>query len=226
MKKLLISMFIAIIPFFLISGSTYPAGQNVLLTFDDGPNPLYTPQVLQTLQENNIQAVFFVVGQEVLKHPDLLADIARHGHLIGVHTFSHRNITEMTRAELRREIQTTAELISRITGQNPVYFRPPRGKHNRAQLDLIYNMGYLPVKWHDCLEKTGVDEPEQLVNDLIKRIRHIPNPVILLHDGDPARYHDRTATVQSLPLLIDRLREKGYGFADPRDSFQLRQVEL
>ncbi|MBF7083989.1 polysaccharide deacetylase family protein [Desulfallas sp. Bu1-1] len=226
MKKVLTMFLIAVLCLFFTSGWHYPAGGKVLLTFDDGPNPLYTPEILTLLQKNNIKATFFVVGQEAYKHPELLAEISRHGHLLGIHTYTHRNITTLSREELQEEIRLTAESINSITGQNPVYFRPPRGKYAPEQLAIIRGMGYTPVKWDACLEYNGINDPELLVRMLLKRIRGIPNPVILLHDGDPTYRHDRTPTVKALQLLINELRKQGYEFADPGESYRYRRVEL
>lgn len=225
MKKIAITLFITAITLLLSSGSNYPAG-SVILTFDDGPNPKYTPHILQTLKESDIKAIFFVVGQEAFENPEILAEINNHNHLIGNHTYSHNSITTLSDQELIEEIKLTADLIKDITGQNPVYFRPPRGQYNRDQLYTIRDMGYIPVKWDACLEKRSINNPEQLVDHLINRIKRTPNPVLLLHDGDPSNRHDRTSTVQALPILIENLQEKGYIFADPSESFRLRQVEL
>lgn len=221
MRKLFAAFFISFLSLMFTSGWNSPPPGQVLLTFDDGPHPLYTAPVLEILAKNDIKALFFVVGVEVERYPGLLAEISRQGHLIGVHTYTHRDITRLTEAELRQEIMLTSRLITEITGQEPLYFRPPRGKHSPEALETVRRMGLVTVMWDDGLERRGVKDPSRLVRAMVGRIQHQPNPIILLHDGDPSRQYDRTPTVRALPLLVEQLRARGYGFADPREHCRL-----
>ncbi|MCG8400841.1 MAG: polysaccharide deacetylase family protein [Firmicutes bacterium] len=225
MKKMLPVFLIVIISLMFTSGWNFPPPGRVLLTFDDGPHPVYTPQVLQVLQNNGVKAVFFVVGSEIERYPDLLAEINRHGHLIGNHTYTHRDITSLTPGELREEINRTGQLITDITGQQPIYFRPPRGRIAAESLATIQQMNLVTVMWDAGLERRGVTDSAKLVNSLRKRIRHEPDPVLLLHDGDLSGRHDRTPTVKALPLLINELQARGYGFADPWEKIRLPELE-
>lgn len=226
MRKLIAAIFISVLSLVFTSGWNFPPPGQALLTFDDGPHPIYTPPVLETLRENDIRAVFFVVGVEVKRYPELLAEISRQGHLIGVHTYTHRDITRLTRDELQEEITLTAQLITEITGQEPVYFRPPRGRYSPEALETVRKAGLTTIMWDAGLERSGVKDPQRLVRTLLRRIRHEPNPVILLHDGDPSRQHDRMPTVLALPLVITELRAMGYKFTEPHNHCRLKGAEF
>lgn len=187
----------------------------VLLTFDDGPDPRYTPQVLSILGQQGIRAVFFIVGSQAEAYLELLRDIVAGGHALGNHTFTHTSINGMTPAEVLEEVRRTDAVVSEITGDLPRWFRPPRGLYTEQNFLTLRQAGKEVVVWDAGLEKEGIKEPEVLVDHLIRRVKGQDRLVLLLHDGDPTGSHDRTATVEALPLLIDKLRRLGYSFVDP-----------
>ena len=210
----------------MIPGWNY-GKKEVLLTFDDGPNQLYTPQVLKLLGKNHIKAMFFVVGQEAAKNPELLKEISRQGHILAIHTYTHRDITDMSKEELEKEIFNTAELIKQTTGQRPVYFRPPRGHYSYESLAVVSNLGYIPVVWDFGLEKRVYNNnANKMAKKLIFRIKFRHNPVLLIHDGDPAYHYDRSSSLRALPILIKNLKAEGYTFADPGNNSCLKHVEI
>lgn len=210
----------------IIPGWNY-GNKEVLLTFDDGPNQLYTPKVLKLLRKNHIKAMFFVVGQEAAKNPDLLKEISLQGHILAIHTYTHRDITDMSKEELEKEILETAELIRQTTGQRPVYFRPPRGHYSLKSLAVVSNLGYTPVIWDIGLEKKAYNnDAKKMVERLIFRIKFRHNPVLLIHDGDPTQHHDRSSSLRALPILINSLKAEGYTFADPGNNKCLKHVEI
>ncbi len=104
--------------------------KRVLFTFDDGPHPNATPKVLEVLKKHNIKAVFFVLGLQVAKHPELVKMIHDEGHIIGNHTYSHKYLSDLCEAEVRNEIRKTNDLIYSITGVKPILLRPPYGARN------------------------------------------------------------------------------------------------
>jgi peptidoglycan/xylan/chitin deacetylase (PgdA/CDA1 family) len=99
--------------------------KQVMLTFDDGPHPDYTPRILDILDQHQVKAIFFVVGQEVDHNATIVEEIHQRGHLLGNHTYSHRNVTTIPRETLLEELAATDALIENITGYNPAFFRPP-----------------------------------------------------------------------------------------------------
>lgn len=189
--------------------------KQIVLTFDDGPHPSYTPRILDTLDHHGIKAVFFVVGQEADRYPELVAEIHRRGHLLGNHTNTHRNITGLPRDDILFELTATDSIVAAITGQSPVYFRPPRGNYDDETLSILAETGHLMLMWDDCLEKGGPKDPQQAVDNLLSRIGWRKEAVILLHDGDPSARHCRQTTVEALPIMIAELDKRNYYFVNP-----------
>jgi len=198
------------------------------LTFDDGPNPLYTKDILSILEEHDIKALFFVVGEEVENNQDMLKAIHQHGHLIGNHTYSHSIIKNMTNNQLKMEIEKTDNLIESIIGYEPQYFRPPTGAYLKKEYNLISSLGKSTLMWDFGLEKRDINEAEDLVHYLMKRIeRSLENEIIiLLHDGDPSGKYSRELTVQALPLLIRTLKERGYVIKDVNSPEGLEFLDI
>ncbi|EKD82177.1 MAG: chitin deacetylase, partial [uncultured bacterium] len=101
--------------------------RKIVLTFDDGPHPRTTPKVLEILRQRNIKAIFFVLGLQAAKYPALVKQIHDEGHLIGNHSYSHKNLAQLSEEGLRGELNRTSRLIESITGSKPAYLRPPYG---------------------------------------------------------------------------------------------------
>ena len=192
--------------------------RQIMLTFDDGPHPLHTPQILDTLDQHDIKAIFFVVGQEADRYPELVADIHRRGHLLGNHTHTHRNVTGLPRTDLMSELVTTDTVVARITGQSPVHFRPPRGNYDIETLLVLAETGHVMLMWDACIENGGIENPQQAVNGLLNRISWRKKVIILLHDGDPSGRHSRQTTVEALPILITELEKRSYHFVNPAST--------
>lgn len=195
------------------------ASGKVLLTFDDGPNPEYTGLILSVLQEFDIKAVFFVVGEEVEKYPDLLQQVHQAGHIIGNHTYTHQTLRDMSQEQLREEITRTDRLIRSITGETPAYVRPPRGVYEQREYFYLTQLDKLPLMWDFGLEKADIHSARGLVDHILERMLKAPGSenefILLLHDGDPSGQYDRSLTVEALPMLIQDLLESGYEFIDP-----------
>lgn len=183
------------------------------LTFDDGPSPEWTPKILDVLDRHQIKATFFMVGTAVEQFPDLVREIARRGHSIGNHSWSHRPMPLLDPRTLADEIDRAAEAIERATGKRPRYFRPPWGFYTRRVLDELRARGYLTVLWsvssHDW-RNPGVDEIE-------KRAAGQPamGDIVLFHDG--GNYPSptlpttpREQTVEALDRTIVRFERHGF----------------
>lgn len=187
----------------------------VALTFDDGPKPELSQQVLDILDIYGIKATFFVVGCEIEQYPDIICRMSDSGSEIGNHSYSHREFNTLTYSEMESEIQKTNSAIFRVTGRNPKYFRSP-GDYFDPYLSRILRKSWLTYVSSSINGKDYVgafensengEDVEDLAKDLENRIlkRLHPGAVILFHNGSPQ-------TLMALPKIIVQLQKKGYGF--------------
>ena len=177
--------------------------KQIALTFDDGPHPAYTPQLLAILKRANVKATFFVVGELAAKHPDLIrAEIAA-GHNVGNHTFHHVNLTKIPLDRVNTEIVTCGKVLQQITGKRPDLFRPPGGNFNRKVAAIATNLGYTSVLWTDD-PADYADPGEHAIT--YRTLRDLDNGcIILLHDGS-------AETLHLLPRLLRSLKAMGWQF--------------
>ncbi len=177
----------------------------VALTFDDGPDPRSTPQLLALLSERGVPATFFCIGQRVEAQPQLAAQIRRGGHLLENHSYAHSHFTNFySTARLEKELLQTQAVIKEAAGFTPGYFRPPVGLSNPNTFRAAQNAKLKVIGWSIRSLDTVIKNPQAIVAR-IKRGLH-PGAIILLHDGNiPAE--KLLATVKS---LLDTLHELGY----------------
>lgn len=176
------------------------AGKCVALTYDDGPCAVYTEALLQVLEKEEVSATFFVMGKQAEAYPDLVKKIQAGGHLLGNHTYSHCNLCEVSGAKAQEEIQKTNELLYRICGEYPVYFRPPFGCDKE---ELVRGMNMYQVFWDVDPKDWQVQNTSSVVNQVLKQVQ----------DGDIILMHDQyQTTVEATKILIPKLREIGYRF--------------
>lgn len=178
----------------------------VALTFDDGPDPRFTPEILNILHRYGAHATFFVVGSNVRRWPELLRAETAAGHEIGNHTYSHPELYKLPRAKVDREIEATDEVVAEIVGAVPRFFRPPYERLSLAIIQSAWAHGKQVVLAGLALEHHEARTPQNMVARVAARIR--PGSVILAHDGRL----DRSATVAALPLLLSELEARGYRF--------------
>jgi peptidoglycan/xylan/chitin deacetylase (PgdA/CDA1 family) len=182
----------------------------MLLTFDDGPNPDYTPHILDTLAEYDVRATFFVCGGMADRSRDLLARMADEGHVVGNHTWTHPQLNLLKRSRIRDEIERTSDLIEKAYGDRPQWFRAPYGAWNRNVFELGAEMGMEPVGWTvDSLDWTVPG-----TRTIIDRVENgaAPGVVVLSHDAGG----DRSETVSALRQYLPRLLDDGYHLTVPR----------
>lgn len=183
----------------LIQGD--PLKKQIALTFDDGPHPGYTAQILQILKRYDARATFFVVGAQAEKHPDLIRAEIAGGHEVGNHTFDHFSLVKIPPSYVPIEIKACGEALKRITGRAPHLFRPPGGEYNRAVAQAAGELGYTMVLW------TGDpgDYASPGASVILRRTLHEigPGGILLLHDGI-------AQTMQVLPQILQYLRDNGY----------------
>lgn len=192
------------------------APREALLTFDDGPSP-YTAQVLDVLRARGIKAVFFLCGANAQRYPELVRRIRDEGHVIGNHTWSHEYLYLADRAEIASEIDRTQDLLERITGTRPVWFRPPFGVRGFPLPGVLEERGMRMMLWSDR-GRDGALDAEGIVATTLSRLG--PGAIILLHDGDEVRAPElvnRSATVKALPAIIDGALAAGFSFRLPSE---------
>ncbi|MDR4947324.1 polysaccharide deacetylase family protein [Neobacillus cucumis] len=199
-----------LVPFILTAGAGIgvlkrnETSEKIAFTFDDGPNPLYTPQLLDLLKENNIKATFFVVGSKAEKYPELIARMHAEGHLIGMHNYVHKSNWVLSPWTICRHLNKSADIIEKITGERPVYYRPPWGLLNL--LDFLLMKKYKIVHWsvmaEDWRSRGG---SEKIKNKLLMDIKN--GDVILLHDCGLTPGADEDAPMNTIHALKDVLRK-------------------
>jgi peptidoglycan/xylan/chitin deacetylase (PgdA/CDA1 family) len=190
----------------------------VALTFDDGPDPRFTPAVLDLLRRHQARATFFLIGQNALAHPDLVARELDGGHEIGNHTFDHPDLELLASYQVDEEIERGADAIRDAGAPRPTLFRPPRGLTDEVVGVLADAERYRTIFWELTLEHYADHMPvDEAVARLLERV--VPGTIILAHDGGlPNRIdphgQDRTRTIEALPALLEGLDRKGYRIVD------------
>lgn len=174
--------------------------KQIALTFDDGPHPRYTEELLDGLRERGVVVTFFVTGEHATLHPDIIERMHTEGHMIGNHTYSHMQLRKNNLDLYKQELLRTSEVIEEITGEEVLYVRPPYGSWNKS---IEEELNMFPVLWTvDPLDWCS-SNVEAIVNRIVKNIR----------EGDIILMHDYYATsVDAALLAVDKLLEQGYRF--------------
>ncbi|MFH8484183.1 polysaccharide deacetylase family protein [Streptomyces longisporoflavus] len=181
----------------------------MVLTFDDGPDPRYTPGILHTLRRHDVRAMFFVCGEMAVDNKDLLREMADDGHVIGNHTWTHPLLPKMSRSAMREEIERTCQVVEDAVGEPPAWFRAPYGAWNRNAFQLGAELGMEPLAWTvDTLDWT-----EPGTRTIIRRVRAgaAPGVVVLSHDAGG----DRSQSVDALRTYLPELLDSGYRITVP-----------
>jgi peptidoglycan-N-acetylglucosamine deacetylase len=187
-------------------------GRRIVLSFDDGPAPPFTEQILDILREKKVPAVFFVCGQNVDRYPEIARRIVAEGHTLGNHTYSHPFLYFRSQAWMADEIDRTQEVVEKATGVRPWVFRPPYGVRWPGLMSVLGRRGIKLVMW----SATGFDwkcKTDEIIRNILRSLG--PGSVILLHDGRavlPADQFSRSDTVAALSRIIDQAREAGLTF--------------
>jgi len=188
-----------------------PEVKQIALTFDDGPDPRFTPQILDVLHRKGVKATFFVVGARAKKFPGLLRRMSHEGHLIGNHSYSHPNFRNRSIKQFQSEILRTEKIIQNVVGYRPQLIRPPYGEIKEEQVQWAKKNGYTLVNWNvDSQDWKGIDEKKVFSNVMSTAG---PGSIILQHSGGGVG-SDLTGTIQALPKIIDALQAQGYQFVD------------
>lgn len=181
----------------------------VALTFDDGPDQHFTPQVLDVLKKHNVKATFFLMGSRVERLPKVTRRIYEEGHVIGNHTYWHPNLLKVERDQLRWEVKETEKIIKGTIGYRPHLFRPPYGNVNEKGVQTVSDMGYRIIGWSvDSLDWRGLPK-EEVTRNVLSNAH--PGAIILLHSGGHWT-QDLSGMVGALDEIIPRLKKDGMRF--------------
>ncbi len=203
--------------------------KNVILTFDDGPDDKYTPQILDILKRYHVPATFFVMGLNASAHPDILHRIVDGGNEIGNHTYTHPNISAISPEQLRVEIDATERLFEGVLGRKSLLFRPPYAEdiepttpEQVAPLELSSDLGYYTVGIN--IDPTDWNRPgtDAIVNTVVNERLAGVGSVVLMHDSGG----DRSQTIEALPRIIESLQANGYQFVTVSDALGLSRDDV
>lgn len=180
-----------------------PNVKTVALTFDDGPHPQFTPQILAVLKKHNVKATFFVVGKMAKQYPGLVRAEVDAGHVVGNHTYDHVNLTKIPMDEVSIEWDKCNAVIRKITGDDPLFARPPGGDYDKDVIKAAMANGLITVLWTDDPGDYAKPGDRTIENRVLRRIDN--GGIILVHDGIQQ-------TIDVLPQIIEHLQQRGFRF--------------
>ena len=194
------------------------ARNEMALTIDDGPDPIVTPQVLDTLDRYAAQATFFCVGEKAARYPDLCREIVRRGHAVENHSqHHHRHFALMGRSGFMRELQAAQDTLTSITGQGPLFFRAPAGLRNPFLDPVLARLGLRLASWSARGFDTRIGDVEYVRNRLLRGLR--AGAILVLHDGNAARTLGGTAVIlEVLPTVLAAARAANLRFVTLRQA--------
>jgi peptidoglycan/xylan/chitin deacetylase (PgdA/CDA1 family) len=197
--------------------SVHVDGPYIAMTFDDGPSATLTPKLLDLLAAHHIKATFFVIGENVAEHPDIVARAAREGHEIANHSWSHPNLAKMSDEGVRRQLWQTDEAIKSATGTRPTLLRPPYGSITEREKRWIHDeFGYQIVLWDVDPYDWKRPGPAVVRNRILQETR--PGSIVLSHDIHPG-------TIEAMPSTFDALQAKGFKFVTVSELIRAAVVE-
>jgi len=189
-----------------------PGSDNaVSITFDDGPNPVATPRILDVLQQEGVHATFFVLGRHADRWPHLVRRMAEEGHQLGNHGYFHRKLHRRTPCYVRDDLTRGADAIVRASGVTPTVFRAPHGFRNPWVTPIARSLGERTIGWSLGVWDSARPGADEIVKRSLDGLR--AGSILLLHDGDGYDANgDRTQTAEALPRIIEGLRARGFRF--------------
>lgn len=188
----------------------------IAFTFDDGPHPGTTLELLRVLRQKEVKATFFILGRNAEQHHAILEQVAAEGHELANHGYSHRFAKDVSADEYVAEVDRNAAILASV-GARPVLFRPPGGSYNDRLVAKLQQKGYTTVLWSvDCRDwaRPSVEQVVQVAAANLK-----PGNIFLFHDGQ-----DKLPTPQAVSILIDKFRAEGYQFVTLSELLQYYEV--
>ncbi|NLM38032.1 MAG: polysaccharide deacetylase family protein [Firmicutes bacterium] len=182
--------------------------KQVALTFDDGPDLEYTPQILDLLAQYGVKATFFLKGDMIAGREWVVTRMVREGHLVANHSYSHPDFRKLTTEQIVTEVAKTAGLVKRISGRETAILRPPYGEMTAEGLDRLVAAGYTMVNWSvDSKDWRADHQADQILASILAQVK--PGAIILMHAAGGSG-QDLTPTVKALPALFTKLQAMGY----------------
>jgi peptidoglycan-N-acetylglucosamine deacetylase len=197
--------------------SVHVDGSYIAMTFDDGPSAKLTPKLLDLLAAHHIKATFFVIGENVAEHPEIVERAAREGHEIGNHTWAHPKLGKMSDDAVRRDLTRAEDAIKRAIGTRPTLLRPPYGSISSRQENWIHKeFGYRIILWD--VDPLDWKRPGSMTvcNRIVKETR--PGSIVLSHDIHPG-------TIEAMPATLDHLEAKGFKFVTVSELIRMAKPE-
>jgi peptidoglycan/xylan/chitin deacetylase (PgdA/CDA1 family) len=196
--------------------------KQIALTFDDGPNDPYTLKLLDVLSRYDAQATFFLIGRWVHQRPDIAAEVARRGHAVGNHTFTHPLLVFESDTRIRAEILNCRQVIGDAVGDHSRLFRPPWGGRRPAVFRVARRLGLDPVMWNVTGYDWKAPDAAFIEQKITRRLRG--GDVVLLHDGSHAAFGaDRSRTIAAVDSILARYRDQGFQFVGVPEMMSSRQ---
>lgn len=183
------------------------AQPQVALTFDDGPDDIITPKVVDVLKHYNVSATFFFKANQLNRYQEIVKEVYTEGNQIASHAYSHQELDKMSSEEIDKEIVASDKAFERVLGVKPAMLRPPFGAINQDVLNICQQKQEKVILWSIDTLDWSQPEPEHIARNVLDNVR--PGDIILMHSCK-----DREATVQALPLIIEGLQAKGYQMVD------------
>lgn len=181
--------------------------KRVAITFDDGPDKTYTPQILDILKSHQVKATFFLIGEKANEHPDVVKRIYAEGHDLGNHTWNHRQLSKMPAADIEAEIARTDDLLKKTSGTAPKLFRSPYGETSEDIMRTAAQTGHSVIGWSVDTRDWEGHSAEAILATVKKELK--PGAVILMHSAG-GKGGNRANTVKALPQVIAYLKQQGY----------------
>lgn len=186
-----------------------PKEKKVALTFDDGPDTVYTPQIMDILKQYKIKATFFLIGNRAQLFPDVVKRMVKEGHIVGNHTMNHANIAKLNKQKTYQEIKQGEDALYKLTGYRTFLFRSPYGSLSAEQVKEIGGYNYKIIAWNvDSLDWKSLSA-EQVQFNILENAKE--GSIILQHSSGSAE-EDLTGSVAALPEIIKILKKEGYKF--------------
>ena len=176
----------------------------IALTFDDGPHPHLTGQILDILEQYGVRATFFMIGQNVENYPDAAREVIRRGHEVGNHTFSHTALAKLSESDVREELERCEDALDRHCDYSPRLFRPPQGLLSEAIDSCARQGAYRLILWSLDTRDWEIKAPDHIVSSVLSRVQS--GDIILMHDYVGVN----SGTPQALAILLPALLERGF----------------
>lgn len=202
---------------------------DIALTFDDGPDPVYTGQILDELKKSDVKATFFVVGDQVQRNPGIVSREIKEGHLVGNHTYSHPNLAKIPISSIQLELNSVQRLIEALSNKQTLLFRAPYNTDSNPTkaedlrpLYEVVKMGYIIVG--SDIDSMDYEKPgaNKIVENVVGQLKDSGSNIIVMHDAGG----NRTQTVAALKVLIPELKSMGYKFVNVNDLLGVPAISL